>query len=159
MPDWALVPTMIVTGFLLLLIEMLVIPGFGLPGIVGLGLLFGGAATAYTRLNPMTGILTALGSAAVIAIGLRLIPRTGLWHRLHLESVQRREDDYASASADLMALVGRSGRAITPLRPSGTALIDGRRVDVVTEGLFISEGTTVTVVRVEGSRVIVREEP
>lgn len=159
MPDWLLVLTLIVTGFILLLIEMLVIPGFGLPGIAGLGLLFGGTATAYTRLSPTAGVLTALGSAAVIAVGARFIPRTGLWRWLRLESAQRHEEGYTTAPADLAALVGHSGAAITPLRPSGTALINGRRVDVVTEGLFLPEGTTVTVVRVEGSRVIVREEP
>ncbi|WP_238473393.1 NfeD family protein [Desulforamulus profundi] len=45
--------------------------------------------------------------------------------------------------------------AATPLRPAGTALIDGKRVDVVTEGEFIMPGTPVLVVMVEGTRVIV----
>lgn len=158
MPDWALVLTLLVTGFLLLLIEMLVIPGFGLPGIAGLGMLFAGAATAYTKLSPTAGVLTALGSAAIIVAGLRLIPRTGLWRRLRLNIAQRHEDGYSSAPAELSALVGHSGTAITPLRPSGTARIDGRRVDVVTEGLFLEQQTPLTVIRVEGSRVIVRAE-
>jgi len=156
MPDWSVVLTLLVTGFLLLLIEVLVIPGFGLPGIVGLGFLFGGAATAYTQLSPAAGICTALGSAAIIALGLRLIPRTQLWRRLRLDSTERRQDGYSSAPAELAALVGRTGRALTSLRPSGAALIDGHRVDVVTEGLFVAEQTEITVVRVDGGRVVVR---
>lgn len=53
-------------------------------------------------------------------------------------------------------LVHREGVAITNLRPSGTAIIDGKRVDVVTEGGMIERGTPVRVVSVEGLRVVVR---
>lgn len=52
--------------------------------------------------------------------------------------------------------IGRVGRAATALRPSGTAWLDGERVDVVTEGEFVSAGTTVQVIKHEGSRVVVR---
>jgi membrane-bound serine protease (ClpP class) len=53
-------------------------------------------------------------------------------------------------------LLNQTGSALTPLRPSGTALINGRRVDVVTEGGMIERNTPVKVVAVEGMRVIVR---
>ena len=53
-------------------------------------------------------------------------------------------------------LVGQSGTALTQLRPSGTALLHGKRVDVVTEGGLIEKGADVKVVAVEGLRVVVR---
>ena len=53
-------------------------------------------------------------------------------------------------------LLQQAGTALTPLRPSGTASINGRRVDVVTEGPFVERGATVKVIAVEGMRVVVR---
>ena len=53
-------------------------------------------------------------------------------------------------------LLHQSGTAATQLRPSGAALINGRRVDVVSEGVLIEKGTPIRVVGVEGMRVIVR---
>jgi membrane-bound ClpP family serine protease len=54
-------------------------------------------------------------------------------------------------------LLHRTGVAITLLRPSGTAFINGKRVDVVTEGALIDQGASIKVVAVEGMRVVVRE--
>jgi membrane-bound serine protease (ClpP class) len=53
-------------------------------------------------------------------------------------------------------LVGRDGVAMTDLRPSGTALVGEERVDVVTEGEFISQGSPLRVLRSEGYRLVVR---
>ena len=57
---------------------------------------------------------------------------------------------------DKPELLNQIGKALTPLRPSGTAVIGGKRIDVVTEGPFIEPGTAVKVVAVEGMRVVVR---
>jgi membrane-bound serine protease (ClpP class) len=56
-----------------------------------------------------------------------------------------------------LGLLGHEGRALTPLRPAGTALIDNRRVDVVAEGELIELGDPVIVVYEEGMRVVVRK--
>ncbi len=55
-------------------------------------------------------------------------------------------------------LLGQEGVALTPLRPSGTAVINGERVDVVSEGGFIAQEAAVIVTAVEGTRVVVREK-
>lgn len=57
---------------------------------------------------------------------------------------------------DRQALIDRPGIAATDLRPSGTAKIDGKRVDVVSEGQMIEKDTPIKVVTVEGLRVVVR---
>ena len=53
-------------------------------------------------------------------------------------------------------LLHQSGTAFTQLRPSGTAIINGRRDDVVTEGALVEKGTPIKVVAIEGMRVVVR---
>ena len=53
-------------------------------------------------------------------------------------------------------LIGKEGTAITPLRPAGTAIIDGRKTDVVTEGEFILPGTTIIVTGTPANKVLVK---
>jgi len=58
-------------------------------------------------------------------------------------------------SRDNTHLRGQSGTASSYLRPAGVATVDGRRVDVLTQGEFIPAGTPIRVTRVEGARVFV----
>jgi membrane-bound serine protease (ClpP class) len=66
------------------------------------------------------------------------------------------EDSVGTAVDVGASLVGRSGVADTALRPTGKVLVDGRRLDVVSDGDFVEPGTSVTVVSVDGSRIIVQ---
>jgi membrane-bound ClpP family serine protease len=59
-------------------------------------------------------------------------------------------------NAEKPELLHQIGTTHTPLRPSGTAVINGKRVDVVTEGGMIERGTPIKVVAIEGMRVVVR---
>ncbi|NOZ23788.1 MAG: hypothetical protein GXP25_22145 [Planctomycetes bacterium] len=83
-------------------------------------------------------------------------PYSALAKQMVLTSRQRPEDGYRAASEELKSLIGQCGVALTPLRPSGTAVFDDRRLSVVTEGEFIEQNTRVEVTAVQGSRVIVR---
>lgn len=79
-----------------------------------------------------------------------------VWKHLVLRSEQRAEAGYVASDDTLRQLVGKGGEALTSLRPAGTAMIDGRRVDVVSESEYITGKTPVIVVAVEGGRVVVR---
>ena len=65
------------------------------------------------------------------------------------------EAGYTAARPELAELIGAEGTALTPLRPSGTARIEGNRVDVVTRGIMVQKGTPVKVIDVTGNQVIV----
>lgn len=65
--------------------------------------------------------------------------------------------DQGFVPVEKLSLLGTTGTSITPLRPSGTAMIGGERVDVVTEGSFISANAPVSVIKVEGGRIVVKE--
>jgi len=67
------------------------------------------------------------------------------------------EEGYTSADTRT-ELLGRTGTALTPLRPAGTAQIGEERIDVVTSGEFISANSPIIVIQVEGSRIVVRKE-
>ena len=152
-------------GVVLLLLEAFVIPGFGLAG--GLGLLAIVGALGLTLVGEgatITALLRALGQAAIsilvaIAGGLvlmRFLPSLPFGRRLILGSEVAAERGYASPPAADRQWLGRTGTALSPLRPSGVADLDGHRVDVVSDGAFIEAGAAVEVIRVEGNRVVVR---
>jgi membrane-bound serine protease (ClpP class) len=65
-------------------------------------------------------------------------------------------DEFTFRDDSLYPLIGRSGRALTPLRPAGSVDFDGRRLDGLSEGEYIAEGTTVSGLRVRGRYLIVR---
>jgi len=99
----------------------------------------------------------ALAIAIVLSVlvfwgASRVFPESAWMRRIVL--VAEQGPDYV-ASSDYRALIGKTGIATSYLRPAGVASIDGRRVDVLTEGDFVTAGTAVTVTRVEGARIFV----
>jgi len=86
----------------------------------------------------------------------KYLPRSERFNRLVLVPDLAASAGYTAAETS-PDLVGRTGRALTTLRPAGTADIDGQRVDVVSEGGFIASGSAVEVVRARGAVVVVRE--
>ncbi|WP_437924020.1 NfeD family protein [Sorangium sp. So ce291] len=147
-----LVVLLLVVGLVLLAIEVFVIPGVGLVGLLGGAAVVGAVAVAWATLGAAHGLL-ALG-AGVCAAGLLFwaFARTRAGQKMVLLETQR---SGRGPDARLAALAGKEGRALTPLRPAGTVEIDDRAVDVVTDGLYVEAGTPVRVSSVEGNRVVV----
>ena len=112
-------------------------------------------------------IIAAFGRVAIsmlIAIGgglalLRVLPRLPFGRRLVLDTEMEAAQGYTSPPDSDRLQLGRTGTALSPLRPAGVADIDGVRVDVVSDGGFIAPGTAIEVTRVEGNRIVVRERP
>jgi membrane-bound serine protease (ClpP class) len=96
-----------------------------------------------------------LVTGAVLFGWLRHLPNSQRWSGLFLRDSTKAGEGFISA-LPRGDLVGRSGVAQTDLRPSGTATVDGERLDVVTEGEWVKAGAAVTVIRSEGYRHIVR---
>src|SRR5581483_3875384 len=145
-----------VVGILGILWELHVVPGHGLPGILGVICLLLAILFAFGLPFFFVAIET-LATAIVLTVIcftllVRRMPENAWARRLALGAAQG--PDYV-ASGDLTSFLGRSGTAASFLRPAGIAAIEGRRVDVLTEGEFIPQGTPVRVVRVEGARVFV----
>jgi membrane-bound serine protease (ClpP class) len=82
-------------------------------------------------------------------------PESKMAKQMILEQEARAENGFQASADQYAALVGNRGVALSALRPSGVALVEGKRVSVVTDGEFISSGAAVEVVAAKGSRVIV----
>jgi membrane-bound serine protease (ClpP class) len=148
----ALVIILLVLGVVLLLLET-ILPGM-IAGLIGIGCLLGGIVAGYTEFEPPIGHYIFAGVLAGLIGGFALWAKYFPTSRFARFFVSTRE--VGTVGAERPELLERTGTALTRLRPSGTALIDGKRVDVVTEGPFIDRGTPVKVIAVEGLRVVVR---
>lgn len=141
-------------GILLLLIEAF-IPGFGVFGAGGIVSMV--AAIFMAVPTPQQAMQYLMWTSIAFAVALfgiiRGLSRRGLGKALTLA---RHEKGFVPARADLSAMLGREGKALTVLRPAGTAQFGIDKVDVVTEGEFIHAGTQIKVIRVDGARVVVR---
>ncbi|MCE5284739.1 MAG: nodulation protein NfeD, partial [Pelosinus sp.] len=143
-------------GILLLIMELF-IPGFGLWGISGMGCIIG---SFFLALGGNTAALSSMAVSLIMAIMvflviLKYLPTSRLWHKLILKDQQTAQAGFTS-SHNYESYLGKSGVALTLLRPSGLAEFDGQQLDVVSEGKYLEAGTKIKVVKVAGSRIIVK---
>jgi membrane-bound serine protease (ClpP class) len=155
MSEALMVITFISIGFILLLIELLT-PGFGVSGISGIVLLIIGCYSAV-KMNLLWGIFTSLASLFIIIGFFKLLGKSFIWKNIRLDEQLSKEKGFISAE-DLSQLLNKSGTTLSALRPSGIAIIEGKRVDVSAESLFIDKDKRIKVIRVEGNKVIVKED-
>jgi len=155
-----IVISLIVLGVFFLALEIFVIPGFGVSGILGIGALITGIFLLTDSV--LEGVLYTGGALIILGIITYLSfrsPRTRrLWQKFSLTTRQTSKGGYVAPKVQYETYLGRVGISLTLLRPAGTADFDGVHLDVVTEGGFIEPRTGVKVISVEGSRIVVREE-
>jgi membrane-bound serine protease (ClpP class) len=144
-----------IIGIVLICIEFFV-PGLVI-GIIGTLLLVTAVVLTYFKYGVTTGNLAMLGAVVICGLALAMwvlvIPKTKLARRLVME---KNLGDSKTASS-LTHLMGKTGKALTPLRPSGTATFGEERVDVAAESGLIDAESSIKVVRVEGNHVVVRK--
>jgi membrane-bound serine protease (ClpP class) len=142
-----------VAGILLLAAEILVIPGFGVVGIAGIGSILVSIYLSFgDQFVLVSGITVSLVGVG-LALALWLLPRSAMTRRFALATSL---ESGTSQPDGRSQLVGRFGKAATDLRPGGVAEIEGQRVDVIAAEGFVVRGTMLEVLRVEGPSIIVR---
>lgn len=154
-------------GVILLVVEIFIIPGFGIFGAAGIILmvssLFLGLISEFPMVDSDMIAMAVIQLAGAFVLSgiliftlLKFLPRTAMWNKLILKKNIDKKSGY-TAEENVKDLVGKKGKAHTDLRPSGTAKIEGQRVDVVTTGEFIKRGSKIKVVAEEGSKVVVEK--
>jgi membrane-bound serine protease (ClpP class) len=157
---------LLAAGLALIAVEIFVIPGFGIAGILGI-LAVGSSVylslvshwSTAAELGQAAGVLSLVGIIVILAgwALIRSLPRSGRFTRsgLLLGESTSRETGYLSA--DIRSeLVGATGVTLTDLRPAGAARFGEERVDVVADSNWISAGTPVRIVRSDGYRHVVQ---
>ncbi|REB09982.1 nodulation protein NfeD [Sporosarcina sp. BI001-red] len=131
----------------------------GIAGVAGAvavtgSIIMAGANPAYMAISVLIAIVIAITGMVVIMkfFGKKL----HLLNRMILMDATDTESGYVS-NVNRVDWLGKTAVTLTPLRPSGAIVMDGERIDVVSEGNYIDKGKHVKIVKVEGSRTVVRE--
>jgi membrane-bound ClpP family serine protease len=139
----------------LVIIAEIIIPSGGILSIIAAGLIGYSLYHVFSEFSVFTGCLFLAADAVILPLlvfaGLKLLEKSPVTLRRTLSS----KDGVTSQPKDLDDLIGKEGVTVTDLRPSGKALIHGKKVDVVSEGDYILKGVPVSVVMVSGNQVIV----
>jgi membrane-bound serine protease (ClpP class) len=154
-----------VIGVVLLALEVFVIPGFGVAGILGILMMVASIFMAligslpFWDVSELSAALLQLSGALVFSFILMLVlarylPKSTFFNRLILAEAETSEQGFVSYPSE-KELIGLVGTALTTLRPAGTAEINGKRVDVVADWEYIERGSKIKVLRVEGVKVVV----
>lgn len=138
-------------------IAEIILPSGGLLSLLAVGLFGYSIYSVYTEVSMMAGIGIAVADLiaipVLVIVGLKLIAKSPATLRSELS----KKDGVIAQNLSLSDNIGLEGEAITDLRPAGKALIEKRRVDVVSRGEYIKKGVRIVVVEVIGNQVIVRE--
>lgn len=146
-----------IVGIILIIIEILT-PTVGILAGIGVVAIF------YSMILAMGGDISAMYmmaisliiSLGIFALIIKRLPTSKLWSKFVLTNSTSTTKGYIS-SADNSPYLNKEGTVLSELRPAGTITIDGKPVDVVSEGAFITKGEKVRVIKVEGMRIIVRK--
>lgn len=148
---------LLVLGIVLIVAEFFV--AGGILGLLGIGAIIGALFMAGFDVGQMAMSISIAFLVAIIAavvlfkwVGME----RGLFKHIILSGGTTAELGYVS-TVNRLELIGLEGKAITPLRPAGTAVVNQEHLDVVSEGAFIEKNTPIKIVKVEGSRIVVRE--
>ncbi|NCQ17378.1 MAG: peptidase [Ignavibacteria bacterium CG_4_8_14_3_um_filter_37_9] len=156
-----------VLGIVLLILEIFVIPGFGIAGIAGIGLVIGSIffslfnAEFYFDSNILYTAIIQLGTALFFSVVLmfllvKYLPKSTTFNRLILSDENTSQKGFSSHPS-YENLLNKTGEAFTTLRPAGTSIINGRRYDVVTAGDYIEKGEKIKVIQIDGMRIVVQK--
>lgn len=168
--NWEII--LFVVGLILIGLEVFVIPGFGVAGVLGLICTLGSLVLVMLN-NDMfdfsfvtdqqifvsvTTVLAGMMGAIIVMFfgGARLL-NSNVFKRIALQDVQDAEQGFTSTFYKAKSMVGKKGKAYTRLRPSGKVEIDDEIYDAFTRGNFIDEGVEVIVISDEGTSLKVKE--
>jgi membrane-bound serine protease (ClpP class) len=157
-------------GILFLALEIFVIPGFGIAGVIGIGLTVGSLVLIMVNNRafdfhfvPLNELLIAIGATAgglagsvlLLFLGGARLANSKAFHQMALTDTQKKSLGYTSSGLK-EPMTGKTGVAHTVLRPSGRVMIEGQVYDAFTRGDYVEKGTRIEVVSEEGSTLRVR---
>ncbi|MCF8378344.1 MAG: NfeD family protein [Bacteroidales bacterium] len=150
---WTIISVLILIGFLFLLLEILVLPGTNIAGIIGFILIAIGIYQAYASYGTLAGSLTLGGSVILSVIFLYIALKSNTWNKASL----KKNIDSKVNLVDLNKIkVGDTGKAISRLAPMGKAYLNGEYYEVRSNGELIDEGSEIEVIKINVNKITVK---
>lgn len=170
--NWEII--LFLVGVVLLGVEIFVLPGFGVAGVLGIvfvvtGLTFSMldndwfdfTGVGFNKIMQAMSIVLVsmvMGFILIIYLSKRVLEsEAGLFAKVALHATQDVSKGYVGVDAGLSSMVGRKGHAATVLRPSGKVMVDSELLDAMAEHGFIEQGESIEVVAVSGGQLVVTQ--
>jgi len=149
----AIIIFLIVLGFIFLLVEIFITPGIVL-GVIGLLFMAAGLYQIYGKFGASTGNYSVV-AVTLLSVGLIFFAmRSGVWDKLA-------QKDVISGKANVidedLFKIGDRGKAVSALRPSGNALINGKKIEVATDGQSINSQEEIEIIKIRNKKIIVKK--
>ena len=158
MNDSLLLPIILQLVGVGVIIAGIILPSGGILSIVALGVFGYSLFIVFNEISMIIGFSFVAADLILIPVlvivGLKLLARSPVTLRKTLS----RKEGVSSQSSELESYVGTQGKAVTDLRPAGIAVINGKRVDVVTRGEYLEKYSAIIVTAVTGNQIIVRKK-
>ena len=158
MNDRLLLPIILQLVGVVVIIAEIILPSGGILSIAALGVFGYSLFIVFNEISMTIGFSFVAADLILIPVlvivGLKLLARSPVTLRKTLS----RKEGVSSQSSELESYVGRQGNAVTNLRPAGIAVINGKRVDVVTRGEYLEKDSAIIVTAVTGNQIIVRKK-
>jgi len=150
-----LIITLIAVGILLLAIEVLIIPGFGFAGAIGLLSIIGAVVLAFVEFGQVTGLIVLGCVILITSVSTWLMLRSNTWKNISLRDIISSKVDSAPEEKGLS--VGTQGVAISRLAPSGMARFGKTDTEVRSRSGMINSGSAIEIVTTDDSKIIVKQ--
>jgi len=150
--EWLTVSSLIAFGLILIVIEILFVPGTTVVGILGFLFEIGGVFLAFDYFGNSTGYMV-LASAFILSIAVIILSfRSGVWNGF---SLQDEHTSKVNEGGHDGLEVGQVGITISSLKPIGKALFNEKEYEVKTFGQFLYNNQKVSIVKLENNAIIV----
>ncbi len=171
--NWEII--LFVIGLILLLLEIFVIPGFGVAGILGGTCIFFSLVFALVKSVPDSGslplpdtenllkavltvVLSIMGAFGIILLLGRSVMHSGFFHKVEVATVETKQDGWVALPVLDRSLIGKSGITLSSLRPMGNVEIDNEVYEASSLVGYIEKGESVVVTGIENSVLIVKKQ-
>ena len=153
-----LAPAIFVLGLILLGVEIFLIPGFGITGILGIIGIFSSIFISFGIQNIAISVIVIFASLIIDIILIILIAKFVVKSKSMKRTVILTDDTSGyNTSVSYKDLLNKEGIADTYLRPSGFIIIDDKKYDAISDGEFIDKNSKLKVILVEGSKIVVKK--
>jgi len=147
-----LVILLILIGLLFLVAEILIIPGIGVAGFLGLGSLGAACWFAFTGIGTTAGVIVTTIACILVVVMLVIVLRGKTWTRFALNT-----NIEAKAGKPVNVRVGDKGVTVTRMAPAGTVLFGNKTVEARSVDGMLDPGTEVTVILLEDNKIYVKQ--
>ena len=141
----------------LVIVAEVIVPSGGVLGILSVGLIGYSLYLVFANFSSQVGLLFLLidliSIPLLVYFAFKILARSPVT----LHTILSREKGVTSQDPELNSLLGQTGKALSALRPSGLALFEEKRLDVVSRGEYLEKGCPVIIIAIRGNQIVVKE--